>query len=303
MALEFIIFCIIALMVFAAIKLHPDWGFIIFGFMVVAGLAGYIIVRAKRRAEHYIRRATIEITKLTDEKTDKKTDAYPEALKPFMTELEQVKIHIGKKGFMRQEFLAIANIVASYMEIEKLLHDLLPKLNNITHSTCSAFYGVNHSTNKLELRYSTGFSGNIYKEFDLTLSEGLIGVAAASKNITLYRDIPEDTVYVTRTVLGKIMPRSLMVVPIIAQEQTAGVLVCASIYDYTQDDQDMLELIRNYIGVAVINGANYEKTKRLANELVFQNKLIQEQYEDMKRKLNEKSQQLEEMSKKISPAE
>jgi transcriptional regulator with PAS, ATPase and Fis domain len=109
------------------------------------------------------------------------------------------------------------------------------------------------------------------------------------KDILQYKELPDDTIYVMRTFLGKIKPRSVMVVPVFVQERPSGVLVCASIYDYTREDRDMLELIRHYFGVAVNNGANYEKSKRLANELAFQNKLIQEQYEDMKKRLDAKT--------------
>jgi PAS domain S-box-containing protein len=142
----------------------------------------------------------------------------------------------------------------------------------------------------LELKHSVGFSKNIYNEFDLRINEGFIGQALIKKDIQLYRDLPDDTVYYVRTFLGMIKPRSLMVVPVYANEEPAGILVCASIYDYEQDDRDLIGLMRHYLGMAVINGANFEKTKRLANELNFQNKLIQEQYEEMRKRLDEKTQ-------------
>jgi PAS domain S-box-containing protein len=124
------------------------------------------------------------------------------------------------------------------------------------------------------------------------LGEGFIGEAAFQRDILEYTDLPDDTVYTFRTFLGKVKPRSIMVIPIVAQDQSAGVLVCASIYNYTQEDKDMMELIRHYLGVAVNNGANFEKTKRLTNELTFQNRLIQEQYEDMKNRLDGKTELL-----------
>jgi hypothetical protein len=98
-----------------------------------------------------------------------------------------------------------------------------------------------------------------------------------------------------RTFIGKLKPRSMMVVPVLSNDTPTGVLVCVSMYDYSQDDRDMIELIRYYVGVAVSNGANYERTQRLTGELQFQNKLIQDQHEQMKTRLDEKTAWLNSM--------
>ena len=193
-----------------------------------------------------------------------------------------------KSGF-RGEMLEIVNAVASQTEVVKILRELLPKLNISTRSLCSAFYTVNNATGRLEIRHSVGFGRNLYNEFDISLGEGMVGQAVIKKDITIYADIPEDTVYMVRTFLGKIKPRSLMIVPIVIEDKPVAALVCASIYDYTPDELEVIELIRHYLGVAVKNGANFEKNKRLANELEFQNRLIQDQFEDMKKRLDERT--------------
>jgi transcriptional regulator with GAF, ATPase, and Fis domain len=295
--IELCVFALIAAAIFFSLSINSphNAGIYVVGFLLVFSAAGYLSYRLRRRSMQYIRRVTDEVSTLPTELSETATGFIPEELREFYAVLVKVKIQFEKKGKMRQELLDIANTVASYMEIEELLHDLLPKLNAATRSTCSAFYSVNNSTNKLEIRHSVGFSKNIYGEFDILLGEGFIGRAAIKKEILLVKDIPDDTVFVTRTFLGKIKPRCLMVVPITAQDHLSGVLVCASIYDYSQEDQDMIELARHYMGVAVINGVNYEKTKRLANELAFQNKLIQEQYEEMKQRLDEKTRLLNSM--------
>jgi PAS domain S-box-containing protein len=68
-----------------------------------------------------------------------------------------------------------------------------------------------------------------------------------------------------------------------------GVMVFASIHEYTADEMEMVELIKYYIGVAVANGLTYEKTKRLSNELKFQNKLIQNLNEELENKVANRS--------------
>jgi len=163
----------------------------------------------------------------------------------------------------------------------------MPKLAELTRSNCCAFYAVNNAS-RLSIKHSIGFGKNIYSEFDLDLGEGFIGHLAMKEEATVVHDVPDDTIYMVRTFLGKIKPRNIMVVPIFHQEQLNGVLVCASINAYSEEDLSLVGMIRYYLGVAVGNGINSEKTKRLTNELAFQNKLIQNQHEEMRKRLRDK---------------
>ena len=258
-------------------------------FVVTALSFIYLSFHFRRRLQGSVRRMTDEISALPEDLSPKEYDLSQPETRIFFEELARVKALLKARSKNRQDLLDIIDTIASNLEFNVLLRELLPRFNEANRSNCSAFYMFNQATNKLELKHSVGFSKNIYGEFDLALGEGLIGGAAAADEITVFHDIPEDTVYFVRTFLGKIKPRSLAVIPVRTQERLAGALVCASIYDYNRGDREIMNLIKYYMGVAVNNGEHYEKTKRLTNELTFQNKLIQNQYEDMKKRLDEKS--------------
>jgi PAS domain S-box-containing protein len=210
-------------------------------------------------------------------------------LAPFYEELDKLKAALKKKDLSRQEILNVVNSVAVNMDFDKVLEDLMPKLLEVTGSNCCAFYGLNSTTQKLEIKQSIGFSKNIYSEFDLTLGEGFIGTLAANGKTNICVDIPEDSVYLIRTFLGKLKPKNMLVAPIAYMEQMTGVMVFASIHEYSADELEMVELIKYYVGVAVANGLTYEKTKRLSNELKFQNKLIQNLNEELENKVANRS--------------
>lgn len=194
---------------------------------------------------------------------------------------------LKRRELIHKEILDIAHYVALNMEFDKTLEELLPKLGALTNSICCAFYTANNAS-KLTLKHSFGFGKNVYSEFDLTIGEGFLGQLAQSKDVTVVHDVPDDTIYTVRTFLGKIKPRNIMVVPVYLQEQLAGVLVCASIGSYSQDEVSLVETVKYYLGVAVGNGINAEKNKRLSGELAFQNKLIQNQHEEMRKRLRDK---------------
>jgi len=207
--------------------------------------------------------------------------------KAYYRALSMVKQTFNQRETTRKEILEIAHYVGLNMEFDKTLHELLPKLAELTKSNCCAFYSVNNGT-KLSIKHSVGFGKNIYSEFDLSIGEGFIGQIAGNSEITIVHEVPDDTIYMVRTFLGKIKPRNIMVVPIFHQEQLNGVLVCASINSYSEDSLQLAEMLKYYLGVAVGNGMNAERNKRLANELAFQNKLIQNQHEEMRKRLSDK---------------
>jgi len=210
-------------------------------------------------------------------------------LQPFFTQLDKLKGALRKKEETRQEILNVVNSVAVNMEFEKVLEDLLPKLILVTGSSCCAFYSLNTQTNKLEIKHSVGFSKNIYSEFDINLGEGFIGEASLKNQTTVCVDIPEDSVYLIRTFLGKLKPRNMLIAPISYHEQMTGVMVFASIRPYSQEELEKVEMIKYYVGVAVANGMTFEKTKRLGNELKFQNKLIQNLNDELEKKYENRS--------------
>jgi len=210
-------------------------------------------------------------------------------LEPFYAEVESLRAMLADQESDRQSMMQVLNTIATNIELEKMLEHIMPQVVEATRSICSAFYIINPVTDMLEIKHSIGFGKNLYAQFDQKLSEGIMGLTADSHDIRVLRDVPEDTVYVARTFLGTLKPRNIMVVPIVNQDQMLGVLMLASIYDYTQDHIDNMGLMRYYLGVAVHNGMSYEKNKRLTNELKFQNKLIQDLNSDLERKVRDRT--------------
>jgi PAS domain S-box-containing protein len=184
--------------------------------------------------------------------------------------------------------LEIMNMVCSAtesMEIEKLLDALMPKLIENTKSVFGAFYLANNATGKLELKSSVGFGRGIYNEFDLTIGEGIIGLAAKKLEVTVISDLQDDSIYVTKTIMGNIKPKNLMLVPIINRDTLLGILALGSLTDYSADEFEIIDIIKYYVGTALANGVIYERSRRQARELEFQNQLIQGLNAELERKV------------------
>ena len=206
-----------------------------------------------------------------------------------LSNLKTLSDKLIKKENDRQNVLNIVNTVTASMEIEKLFEELMPKLLDNMSSHWGAFYMLNNTTGKLELKSALGFSKNIYTEFDLTIGEGLIGMAALSREMAVLRDIPDDTVFLKKTFLGMVNPKSILLVPVINNDQLLGVLCLASIYDYGAEQLENVNTLQYYLGIALGNCMIFERTKRLTNELQFQNSLIQSLNEELESKMGDRT--------------
>ncbi|MDR1706073.1 MAG: GAF domain-containing protein [Clostridiales bacterium] len=189
----------------------------------------------------------------------------------------------------RVDFLEIFQSITSNIELELLMGNLVPRLMEYTGSQCGAFYIANNGTMKLEVRFTAGLSKAAYTEFDINIGEGLLGFAATKKDLTVLTDIPDDTVFTIKTFLGDIKPRSILFVPVIFQDQLMGLLAFSSVHPYERRRLDLISQSKYFIGSAVSNSVEYERTKRLSDVLNFQNKLIADLNRDLENKLEERT--------------
>lgn len=214
---------------------------------------------------------------------DKNIDSmdFPTSLKKFYDALCKLQRVLNKSKKRHNQIIKIIDTIAINIDLDKFLSEFLPQVLDITESLCSAFYLVNHFTNKLELKYSIGFNKNIYQEFDLQANEFL----QINQDIKIINDIPNDSVYIIKGFTGKVKPKSLMIVSVINKNELIGILILASIYNYTDAQIEIINSIRSYLSIAIENGKNIEKKDRLINELSFQNKLIQDLNDELEAKI------------------
>lgn len=206
--------------------------------------------------------------------------------------ISEVNSKINKNKITSEIISDILVSAAKNFDFENFLDDALIKIMELMNSNWIVFYIVNKTTNKLEIKSSIGFGKSIYSQFDISIGEGFIGQAAENNKIKIIKDIPDDSIYISKTFMGKIKPKNILVVPVSDFENNndvLGVLALASLYEYTDEDVENINKIKKYITYAVLNGIYYNKNQRLTNELKFQNQLIQNLNEDLENKIKERT--------------
>ncbi len=146
----------------------------------------------------------------------------------------------------------------------------------------------------LELKASYAYGHEKKKKKIIYPGEGMVGMVADEKKTTYMTEIPESYITITSG-LGEAVPRSLLIVPMITEDEVIGVIELASfnhLKDYEIKFVEILsETIASSLSITKIN----QKTAALLEQSQKQAELMKIQEEEMRQNYEE-LQQLQEDS-------
>jgi HAMP domain-containing protein/CheY-like chemotaxis protein len=182
----------------------------------------------------------------------------------------------------------------------KLLSELVPLVNahqGLIYQTVGEIDGRVHLN--LLAKYADDHRDGYQAR--LALGEGLIGQCAIEKRRIHVSNVPRDTVRIG-AVLLEAMPRSLLVFPIIFEEEIKAVIALASLHDFDPAHLTFLEQLTTSIGI-VLNSIEatmqteglLTQSQQLAAELQTQQRELQQSNEQ----LELKAQQLAERNREV----
>jgi len=152
---------------------------------------------------------------------------------------------------------------------------------------------------------SYGFKHRKGVQHTWKLGEGLVGQAAIEKQPILVSDAPTDYIRV-RSGLGEATPVSIVVLPVLFEEQALAVIELASFRPFSEVNQQFLEQIVETVGVVlatIIANSRTEQllaqSQRLAEELQAQSEELQSQQDELRKS----NLELEEQARSLKASE
>jgi GAF domain-containing protein len=148
---------------------------------------------------------------------------------------------------------------------------------------------------KMRSCYAYGRRKNLSKT--IHLGEGLVGQAFREKDIIFLTDIPSDYIQITSG-LGKALPNSLLIVPLIHNEQVVGVLELASFQIFEEFQIQFIQKLMESLASTLISVSDNDRTKMLLEESQLRTEHMRAQEEEMRQNMEELSATQEEMHRK-----
>ena len=136
-----------------------------------------------------------------------------------------------------------------------------------------------------------------YSDKEFLLGEGLIGNTALERKMTYLTDIPQDYIEITSG-LGESAPTSLLIVPLITNDELLGVFELASFRVLQQFELDFCQTIAENIAQSISRFRINSKTEELLEQSKQQTEELSAQEEEMRQNLEEMHATQEEMLRK-----
>ena len=148
---------------------------------------------------------------------------------------------------------SVDEILRRNNEIKPLSYEILTKLIEYTDAVQGIFYVYDDEKQVLTSVSSYAYGREKFLNLEYQLGEGIIGQASYEKAVLFRKNLPEDFITLKSGILGEKKPKSLVVIPLIGNEQVQGALELAFLKnEISPDIISLYEELSETIGIFLL---------------------------------------------------
>jgi HAMP domain-containing protein/CheY-like chemotaxis protein/signal transduction histidine kinase len=217
-----------------------------------------------------------------------------------------------EQDWLKTNLARFTNMLQGQRDLTTVGRLLLTELTPLVNAHMGVIYQVENEDNP-QLRLLSAYAGDGVNPHPsiVQFGEGLIGQCAMDRRQRLVSDIPSDAVPINSALL-RVVPKNLVVLPVLFENQVKAVIELASISAFTTSQRTFLEQLTDSIGI-VLNSIEatmqteglLKQSQQLAGELQTQQKELQqtnEQLEQKAQQLAERNVEVERKNQEIEQA-
>src|SRR5207253_1370618 len=217
-----------------------------------------------------------------------------------------------EQDWLKTNLARFTNMLQGQRDLTTVGRLLLTELTPLVNAHMGVIYQVANEDNP-QLNLLAAYAGDgVYPHHQIVqFGEGLIGQCAMDRRQRLVADIPADSVPINSALL-RIVPKNLVVLPVLFENQVKAVIELASVSSFTTSQMTFLEQLTDSIGI-VLNSIEatmqteglLKQSQQLAGELQTQQRELQqtnEQLEQKAQQLAERNVEVERKNQEIEQA-
>ncbi|MFF3054948.1 HAMP domain-containing protein [Streptomyces sp. NPDC057909] len=196
-----------------------------------------------------------------------------------------------EQDWLKSNLARISGLMQGQRDLGVVGELVMDELTPLVCAQYGAFYLAEETTDGTELRIvgSYGRPVDSAGHDRFKMGESLVGQSARSRRTIAAEGVPSDYISISSG-LGRTAPGSLIVLPIVVDDQVLGVIELASFTAFTPVHRDFLEQLMEMVGVnvntIVANARTDEllgESQRLTGELQSRSEELQVQQEELQR--------------------
>ena len=184
--------------------------------------------------------------------------------------------------------------------VQELTKTILSHLITYLHANQGGIYLIQNDSDKepfMTLEACYAWDREKYLEQNIHKGEGLAGQAWQEKDTIYLTDVPNDYIAISSG-LGEANPTSILIVPLLVNEEVHGVIELASFEDFKPHEVEFMQKIAESIASTVSSVKINARTQQLLGESQQMTEQMQAQEEEMRQNMEELQATQEEMERK-----
>ncbi|MFK5893813.1 MAG: response regulator [Pseudomonadota bacterium] len=167
--------------------------------------------------------------------------------------------------------------------LDDLCQNVISFLSCYIELPVGAFYLLDNTSNNMTIKLRGSYCFTAHQGFknEFLLGEGLVGQAALEQKTIILNDFPKNYLAI-HSGLGKSQANTLMLIPLIWNDEVLAVLEFASLTLFTERQQQLLEMASSRISIALQTARAREETQQLLIKTQHQAEELQVQEEELR---------------------
>jgi len=203
------------------------------------------------------------------------------AFNSMIKSIKEVKSHNELQDWFKTGQNELNEKIRGDLDIQTLARNVVTYLSTYLNAQIGALYLYNQETRDFQLVGSYAFNKRKDLNANIKLGEGLIGQAAAEKQIISITNIPDDYIRIN-SALGDTKPTNVIAVPFLFEGEVSGVIEFGSVVEFNDKKLEFLEMLRENIAIGFHTTISSNKIKFLLAESQRQASELQAQQEELK---------------------
>jgi signal transduction histidine kinase/CheY-like chemotaxis protein len=192
------------------------------------------------------------------------------------------------QDWLNTNLARFSGLMQGHRELRIVAELIMNELTPLVDAQLGTFFLAESGPDGVTLRLVAGY-GHDGAAIEFRLGQSLVGQVASTKTAILVDQTPADYVRIASS-LGSAGPATLIVLPIVFEDQALGVIELAAFGRFTPVQRDFLEQLMETIGVnvnTIIANARTDsllaESQRLTQELRARSEQLQEQQGELRR--------------------
>ncbi|WP_425586075.1 HAMP domain-containing protein [Thermocatellispora tengchongensis] len=198
-----------------------------------------------------------------------------------------------EQDWLKSNLARMSGLMQGHRDLGAVAELVMNELAPLVSAQYGAFFLAEETGGGVELKLISAYGypsdGDSPRPTRFRLGESLVGQAARARRTIAMDDLPPSYVTISSG-LGRTAPSSLIVLPIVVEEQVLGVIELGSVYTFTPVHRAFLDQLMETIGVnvnTIIANARTDEllaeSQRLTAELQARSEELQTQQEELQR--------------------